>query len=91
VRVSLKKHIHYRDRKCTTTQNVTCVVDLDLCFTYVYAGWEGSTHDAHIFTICVNELELKFLTPVGGIVPLIFTKNRLQNLLSWSKISKHIN
>jgi hypothetical protein len=36
----------YRDRKHTTTQNVRCVADLDLNFTYVYAGWEGSAHDS---------------------------------------------
>ena len=45
-----------------------CVADIDLCFTYVYAGWEGSAHDARIFTMCVNDLRLKFLTPVEGIV-----------------------
>ena len=45
-----------------------CVADMDLCFTYVYAGWEGSAHDARIFTMCVNDPRLKFLTPVEGIV-----------------------
>ncbi|XP_059433235.1 uncharacterized protein LOC132166408 [Corylus avellana] len=70
-RVSSKKHIHYRGRKCTTTQNVMCVVDLDLCFTYVYAGWEGSTHDARIFTMCVNDSRLKFSTPVRDAYYLV--------------------
>ncbi|XP_059449435.1 uncharacterized protein LOC132180551 [Corylus avellana] len=70
-RVSNKKHIHYRGRKCTTTQNVMCVVDLDLCFTYVYARWEGSTHDARIFTMCVSDSMLKFPTPVGDAYYLV--------------------
>jgi hypothetical protein len=43
-----------------------CVVDLDLCFTFVYAGWEGSAHDARIFTMCVNDLTLRFPTPKEG-------------------------
>jgi hypothetical protein len=51
VRVSCTTHLHFRGRKCTITQNVMCVADMDLCFTYVYAGWEGSAHDARIFTI----------------------------------------
>ena len=35
-------------RKHTTTQNVLAVVDFDLRFTYVLAGWEGSAHDSLI-------------------------------------------
>ena len=35
-------------RKHTTTQNVLAAVDFDMRFTYVLAGWEGSTHDARI-------------------------------------------
>ncbi|KAK3163290.1 hypothetical protein QOZ80_1AG0001740 [Eleusine coracana subsp. coracana] len=38
----------FRGRKHYTTQNVLAAVDFDLRFTYVLAGWEGSTHDAHI-------------------------------------------
>ena len=36
----------FRGRKKYTTQNVMAAVDFDLRFTYVLAGWEGSTHDA---------------------------------------------
>jgi hypothetical protein len=46
-----------------------CVADLDLYFTYVYAGWEGSAHDSLIFTMCVNDPTLRFPTPKDGIVP----------------------
>jgi len=56
----------YRGRKHTTTQNVMCVVDLDLYFTFVYVGWEGSVHNAPIFTMCVNDLTLRFSTPKEG-------------------------
>ena len=30
------------------SQNVFAAVDFDMKFTYVLAGWEGSTHDANI-------------------------------------------
>jgi hypothetical protein len=38
----------FRERKHCTTQNVLVAVNFDLKFTYVLAGWEGSTHDALI-------------------------------------------
>ena len=38
----------FMGRKHTTTQNVLAVVDFDLRFTYVLAGWDGSAHDARI-------------------------------------------
>jgi hypothetical protein len=38
----------FRGRKSNTTQNVMAAVNFDLKFTYVTAGWEGSTHDALI-------------------------------------------
>jgi hypothetical protein len=37
-------------RKHYTSQNVLAVVDFNLKFTYVLAGWEGSTHDASILS-----------------------------------------
>ena len=36
----------FRGRKKYSTQNVMAAVDFDLRFTYVLAGWEGTTHDA---------------------------------------------
>ena len=44
----------FRGRKNYPTQNVLAVVDFDLKFTYVLAGWEGSAHDA---TILADALE----------------------------------
>ncbi|XP_051211588.1 protein ALP1-like [Lolium perenne] len=38
----------FRGRKHYTSQNVLSVVDFDMRFTYVLAGWEGSAHDASI-------------------------------------------
>jgi hypothetical protein len=41
-------YVTYRGRKHYTNQNVLADVDFDMRFTYVLAGWEGSTHDATI-------------------------------------------
>ena len=45
-RVSAKIAAAFRGRKHYTSQNVLAIVDFDLKFTYVLAGWEGSAHDA---------------------------------------------
>jgi hypothetical protein len=36
----------FRGRKSHATQNVMAAVNFDIRFTYVIAGWEGTTHDA---------------------------------------------
>jgi hypothetical protein len=48
VRASVTKDMEpsFRGRNNHTTQNVMAAVDFDLCFTYVLAGWEGTSHDA---------------------------------------------
>jgi hypothetical protein len=38
----------FHGRKSYATQNVMATVDFDLRFTYVLAGWEGTTHDANV-------------------------------------------
>jgi hypothetical protein len=38
----------FRGRKHYPTQNILAVVDFDLKFTYVLAGWEGSAHDSFV-------------------------------------------
>jgi hypothetical protein len=35
----------FHGRKSHTTQNMMAVVDFDLRFTYVMAGWESTAHD----------------------------------------------
>ncbi|XP_023156871.1 uncharacterized protein [Zea mays] len=47
-RVPRNQRAAFLGRKHTTTQNILAAVDFDLRFTYVLAGWEGSTHDALI-------------------------------------------
>ncbi|XP_066373425.1 uncharacterized protein [Miscanthus floridulus] len=49
-RVPVKMQAAFRGWKHTITQNVLAAMDFDLRFTYVLAGWEGSTHDAFILS-----------------------------------------
>jgi hypothetical protein len=74
VKVSVKGEniVPYRSRKSTITQNVMCVTDIDLCFTYIYVGWEGSTHDARIFLECIHDPTSRFPMPVEGSIIFIY-------------------
>ena len=49
-RVPRNEQAAYRGRKHHPRQNVLAAVDFEMRFTYVLAGWEGSTHDATILT-----------------------------------------
>lgn len=46
--------------------NILAMCDFDMCFTYVWAGWEGIAHDSHIFELARARKELKFPIPLAG-------------------------
>jgi hypothetical protein len=56
-------HVPWRNRKGHVTQNVLGVVDFDLNFRYVLAGWEGSAHDSLVIR---NAVERGFGAPEQG-------------------------
>ena len=59
----------YRSRKSTITHNVMYMAEFDLCFTYVYAGWKGITHDLRIFLECIHDLNSRFpMLAEGSII-----------------------
>ncbi|KHN49091.1 hypothetical protein glysoja_045582, partial [Glycine soja] len=43
-----------------TTTNVMAVCDFSMCFTFVWAGWEGSAHDTKIFMEALRKPALHF-------------------------------
>ncbi|KAL5537461.1 hypothetical protein UlMin_044694 [Ulmus minor] len=55
----------YRNRKGYTSQNVLAVVDFDLKFTYLVAGWEGSIHDSRVLRDAMSDPAFSFPTPPG--------------------------
>jgi hypothetical protein len=56
----------FRGRRKDPTQNVMVAVDFDLKFTYVLAGWEGSTHDALILADAIERND-GFVVPEGNL------------------------
>ena len=55
----------FRGRKTYATQNVMAAVDFDLRFTYVLAGWEGTSHDALVLRDAL-EFENGLRVPQGN-------------------------
>ncbi|KAL5572847.1 hypothetical protein UlMin_022444 [Ulmus minor] len=53
----------YRNRKGYTSQNDLAVVDFDLKFTYLVAGWEGSVHDSRVLRDAMSNPDFSFPTP----------------------------
>jgi hypothetical protein len=63
VKISPSKQIPYIGRKGIHTQNVMAVCDLHMCFTFVWAGWEGIAHDIRIFFRNYSKGRISISTP----------------------------
>ncbi|KAJ8764235.1 hypothetical protein K2173_005975 [Erythroxylum novogranatense] len=64
--VPRSNQIKYIGRKGIPTQNVMAVCDFDMCFTFAWAGWEGTAHDARIFMEALRNDRLHFPHPPRG-------------------------
>ena len=53
----------FRNRKGFISQNVLAIVDFELKFTYLVAGWEGSVHDARVLRDAQVDPVFRFLHP----------------------------
>ncbi|CAN0925211.1 hypothetical protein LINGRAHAP2_LOCUS34622 [Linum grandiflorum] len=60
----------FRGCKTTTTQNVMCVCSFDMRFTYVMAGWEGTTNDSRIVLETASNPNNQFPMPPLGMVQI---------------------
>ena len=58
--VPTNKSIPYFGRKGYPTQNVIGAYDFDMLFTFVFPGWEGSTHDTSIFLDTIRKQSNNF-------------------------------
>ena len=47
-------------------QNIVVICDLNLIFTYVVVGWEGTTHESRILIETVNDPIMRFPMPPSG-------------------------
>lgn len=52
----------FRNRHGELSQNVLAVVDFNMSFTYVLAGWEGTAHDGRVLS---NAVDCGFKPPEG--------------------------
>ncbi|CAI9262654.1 unnamed protein product [Lactuca saligna] len=63
--VPQKDEVKYIGRKGYATQNIMDVCDFNMCFTFVWAGWEGTAHDTRIFNEALQRPDLNFPYPTG--------------------------
>ncbi|KAF5466007.1 hypothetical protein F2P56_015966 [Juglans regia] len=61
----------YRNHRGRIAQNVLCLCDFDMKFTYVYTGWEGTAHDAHVFLDALSRSRNQFPWPPEGYYYLV--------------------
>jgi hypothetical protein len=61
----------FRDRKKNISQNVLGVVNFDMTFQYILAGWEGSAHDGRVLRDASFTSDMAF---VMGVVTVVFPK-----------------
>ncbi|GKD61174.1 putative nuclease HARBI1 [Tanacetum coccineum] len=52
-------------RKGYATQNIMAACDFNMCFTFVWAGWEGTAHDTIIFLEALRRPQVNFPRPTG--------------------------
>ena len=58
----------FRNRHFDIAQNVLAVVDHDMRFIFVHAGWEGSAHDGKVFLDATSQPKYGFPWPEAGEV-----------------------
>ncbi|XP_076936894.1 uncharacterized protein LOC143604238 [Bidens hawaiensis] len=61
--VRLNEQLKYIGRNGYATQNIMFVRDFNMCFTFVWVGWEGTAHDTRIFNEALQRLALKLPHP----------------------------
>ncbi|XP_023925094.2 protein ALP1-like [Quercus suber] len=61
----------HRDCKSLITTNVLCVCDMDMQFTFVHGGWEGSANDSRVFEEAISDQKHGFPWPPRGSYYLV--------------------
>ena len=69
--MDIKVDAVYHNRKGFTSQNVMAMVDFEMKFTYIVAGWEGSAHDARVLNVATNTPAFRFPHAPPGMLHLL--------------------
>jgi hypothetical protein len=71
----------FHGRKSYATQNVMATVDFDLRFTYVLAGWEGTTHDANVLRDALERVN-GFRVPQGNSFTYVLVNDNVYGIMT---------
>lgn len=62
--IPANKQVPYRGRgRGDCYQNVLAMCDFDMIFTFVWAGWEGTTHDSRVLNATIDDPTNNFSFP----------------------------
>lgn len=83
------KQARYRNHYGDLTQNVLAVVDFDMNFTYVLAGWEGTAHDMRVYNDALRDKGLPTALGKYYVADAGYSNN--DNLLTpYKKVRYHL-
>lgn len=60
------RRVNFIGRKGIPMKNVLTACDFNLCFTFVLAGFAGTTHDSRILVWVIHSPEIHFSHPASG-------------------------
>ena len=85
----LRSKFHAKVKKTIVTQNVMCMCDFNIMFTYVYSGWEGSAHDSKVFLDALTNPNANFPWPTKckSYINLIFLRYLYLNFYKYLLIN----
>ncbi|KAJ9556781.1 LOW QUALITY PROTEIN: hypothetical protein OSB04_011395 [Centaurea solstitialis] len=86
VKASVHEHkqAKYIGRKGYATQNIMAVCDFNMCFTFTWAGWEGTAHDTRILWEALRRNELKFSHPSKLYIFILLATNNNSLFIFWT-------
>ena len=58
----------HRDRKSLISTNVLCMCNIDMQFTFIHGGWEGSANDSRVFEEAISDHKHGFPWPPTGTI-----------------------
>ena len=58
----------HRDRKSLIMTNVLCVCNMDMQFTFIHGGWEGSVNVSRVFKEAISDRKHGFPWPQTGSI-----------------------
>jgi hypothetical protein len=88
--VSGEDYVAFRNRKAGVSQNILAVVDFDMNFVFVLAGWEGSANDQNVIGDAISRGALSLPRPWYFLADAGYSFNNGLTLPPYKKVRYHL-